>query len=315
MRGRRWFSPAASALLDATGERDASVAITKLAEALIDEAGFDQPAFPPHILASLQDVREVRRVEMEGAARLLPEGDRLVIEVNRNHTSAKQNFSIDHEVTHTLLPTYRRQAIDDSATGRFFAGSEEELLCDIGASALLLDRRWLRPLALDAGPLLSTVFQMAELFEASLEATAFKLAQLNLWPCAFVLWEEGYRKDDRVSDDQPLLAGWESVGRPDPKLRVRSVYASRSFGHHLPHNKSVGEASLVAECCRTGLPTSGVEDFDLGDRRAIRPCWDNANVPYRSGSEVRRRVISLLRPSGSHSTSASVPPAYPLEIM
>lgn len=43
--------------------------------------------------------------------------------------------------------------------------------------------------------------------------------------------------------------------------------------------------------------------------------WDNAYIPYRSGSELRQRVISLLLPPDARTTSASAPRAYQPEIM
>src|SRR5581483_3923032 len=218
---RRWYSPEALALQRATGAADPALAIRQLAAALIDEAGFAQPPVHPAILASCQDVHEVRQRPMVSAARLVRDSGRLVIEVNEDHSAGKQNFSTDHEVSHTLLPTYTGYSVDDAATGLFAATSEEELLCDIGAAALLLDERWLRPLGLEAGPSIQTLLTVAELFGASLEATARRLAELDLWSCAFVVWEEGYRKNERIHDGQGLMPGLESYGRPKPELRVK----------------------------------------------------------------------------------------------
>ncbi len=189
MKSRRWISQEARALCMVTGEADPVTAITTLAAGLIDEVGLTHPPFDPRILASFRDVREIRLTNMQGAARLVPDSNALVIEVNRNHSPGKQNFSADHEVVHTLLPTYTQRLVEDVVTGTFPVSSEEELLCDIGAATLLLDPRWLLPLASDAGPSLATLLSLAELFGASLEATARKLAELDVWPCAFVTWE------------------------------------------------------------------------------------------------------------------------------
>jgi len=167
MTTRRWYSRDAQLLRLRTGARDPAVAISTLAENLLDEVGFDGPPFRPDILASFRGISDIRRHPMASAARLVP-GDRgLIVEVNVDHSPSKQNFSIDHEITHTLLPTYSGQSVEDVVTGQFSLTSEEELLCDIGASTLLLDGRWLCPLARDAGPSLDTLFQLAETFGAS----------------------------------------------------------------------------------------------------------------------------------------------------
>lgn len=314
MKPRRWSSREASSLFAVTGEKDPAVAISKLAAGLIDEAGFDKPPFDPRILASLQNVLEIRRTPMKSAARLLPEKGALVIEVNQDHSAGKQNFSADHEVTHTLLPTYSGQVVDDLVTGEFSSHSEEELLCDIGAATLLLDPRWLRPLAVEAGASLHTVFQMAVLFGASLQATALQLSKLNIWPCAFVFWEEGYRKSDRIAASQDLLPLMEMFGPPNPKLRVNSAYASSTFGYYVPKNKSVGNTSLVCKCCETREFLYGLEEFDLG-HRAINCYCESAYVPYKSGEAIHRRVLSLLLPTNVRTTPVAGPTQYQLEIL
>ncbi len=189
---RRWAGADAGLLCAQTGEPEPVAAVTKLAEALLDDAGFDGPPFAPEVLASFRGVRAVRRAPMAGAGRLLPEDGGLAIEVNEDHSPGKQNFTVDHEVVHTLMPSYRGQRIEDAETGTFVANLEEELLCDIGAAVLLLDPRLLRPLALEGGPSIRTLVDLAALFRASLEATARQLARLDVWPCAFVVWEEGF---------------------------------------------------------------------------------------------------------------------------
>lgn len=299
MSARRWHSREARELCAATGAPDPAAAITQLAEGLLDEAGLEGPPVDLLMLASFQGIREIRQVAMHGAARLIPNGTGLMIEVNREHSLGRQRFSCAHEIVHTLLPTYSGGRIDDAETGRFdasLAASEEELLCDIGASALLLDARWLRPLARAAGPSLQTLFDLAAQFETSLQATAWKLAALDLWPCAFVFWEYSYRKAERIPVGQAMLPTFE--GRLCAKLRVTRVYSTASFGYFIPHNKSVSATSAVAACCDTDQPTAAIEDFDLGHISARLYC-ENVHVPYHVGDSLRQRVISFLMPPES----------------
>jgi hypothetical protein len=314
MMARRWLSREARAVMAVSGEADPVAGIIALASDLIDETGIDEPPFHPHILASFRNVREIRLRPMQSAARLVPDPatQALVIEVNQEHSLGKRNFSADHEITHTLLPTYSRQLVDDRVTGEFPAGSEDELLCDIGAAALLLDERWLRPLAVACGPSLSTLFHLAELFAASLEATARKLASLDLWPCAFVFWEEGFRACERVADHQGMIPLLEPYGRPLPKLRVTRRYVCRPFGIYVPQNKSVEDTSLVATCCERTPLTRGIEMFDFGHCGETLYC-ENAHVPYRSGGVTRRRVLSLLVRTRVDSEAGSIPELFRLE--
>ena len=296
------------------GAADPVTGIRTLAADLIDEVAFAEPPFKPEMLASFQNVREVRLKPMQSAARLFPDvaTRTLIIEVNEAHSRGKRNFSVDHETTHTLIPTYSDTVIDDPVTGTFTSGIEEEVLCDVGASALLLDVRWLRPLAEDSGPSLSTLFALAELFDASLEATARSLVELNVWPCAFVFWEEGFRKSERFGSNQSLLPLFEGYGMPQPKLRVKRPYVSEGFGIFIPENKSVDETSLVSTCSNPELVTYGTELFDFGTHQETLYC-ENAFVPYRSDGIVHRRVLSILIKTKVDATRISVPSLFRLE--
>lgn len=293
MTRRRWHSPVARALCLATGHADPAAGITRLAMDLIDEVGFDGPPVSLPVLASFQGIREIRTAAMASAARLIPSGDALLIEVNQDHSPERQRFSIAHEIVHTLIPTYDRRPIEDAQTGTFASGSEEELLCDIGASALLLDARWLCPLALGADPKIQALLDLATRFEASLQATAWKLATLDLWPIAFVFWELGYRKNERTAPGQVMLPELRAFGGPVPKLRVKWSAAAESFGHFVPPNKSADTTSRVVTCWRTEKPTRGIETF-VWRRSTINAYCESVYAPYRLGTQLIPRVVSLL---------------------
>lgn len=314
MKPTRWSSRVARSLVLATGALDPAAAISLLATDLIDEAAFDKPPFTPQVLASFKGVREVRERPMAGAARLMPENRELVIEVNQDHPRGRRNFSIDHEVSHILLPTYSGQAIEDASTGMFPDWSEEELLCDIGASTLLLDPRWIKPLAIERGPSIQTLFDLSGTFDASLQATAWKLADLDLWPCAFVFWEPGYRKGEAPDRSQPLIPGFEIFGLPNPKYRVAHPYGSPSFGRFVPLNKSVEPTSLVAQCADGREVTWGSEDFDLG-REIVRLYCENAYAPYKAGGVARPRVVSMLLAAAPSAPSPGPSATYCMELL
>lgn len=292
MTARPWGSRTAAALVAATGTSDAAQAIKQLAARLLDEAAFRKPPYAPEVLASMQNIKDVRLVEMESAARLVPDGECWYVHVNRRHSRAKRNFSVDHEVTHTLLPTYSRELIDDAVTGRFEQSPEDEWLCDIGASTLLLDERVVRPMANDFPPSLAGLKAIADTFDASLEATGRKIADVDVWRCAFVFWEEQFTAAQRNAAGQPTFAGWEDAADPVPKLRVARFYASKGFQHLLGIKRAAPEGSLVAECFRTRANVAGVELFDFG-RQVVRIHAEHWYSPYTSEDGLRPRVMSL----------------------
>lgn len=281
-----WTSPAARALVLATGIHDPAEAMLARSARLIDEAGLSGPPAQLDLLASFQDIREIQRVPMHGAGRLIYNPQGSIIQVNSSDPPGRQNFTIAHEIAHTLLPTYTASPADifDVHTGKFQPTREEEYLCDIGASGLLLDRRWLRPLALEMGPSLGTLMELADRFQASLSATAIALAGLNLWPCAIVFWEKGLRKSERAAGSS------ESI---PPKLRVALAATSPSFGIFVPRNQSASPESSVYTCFVTQRPTESREWFYFG-RVRVQLHAESSFVPYRKAGTLTPRVVSFL---------------------
>jgi hypothetical protein len=291
-RARRWLGREARLLEIIMGETDAARAMQHRAQQLLDEAEATVPPFDLGRVASYRGVRTIRRVSMTNDARLIPEAHGLAVEVSRTHTRGKQRFSIAHEVAHTLLPGYSGGAVDDDTTGAYAPANEDEALCDVGGATLLLDPRRLRPYAAEGDPSLTNLAMLADLFDASLQATAAQIASLNVWPCAFVFWEEGYRKAEQPLRDAPLLPGLASIGAPQPKLRVRVCYPSADFPHFIAWNKSAPATSIVVTCQRASSSLSTVEAFDFG-QGPVRLGCESLYAPYMAQGTRRVRVISI----------------------
>ena len=314
MSPRYWIGREAASVCEETGSTDPITGMQLLADRLLDEGGWDRPPAPPIILASFQGIHDVRLAVMQSAGRLVYRDGSLIIEINEEHSLGKRNFTTHHEVSHTLIPTYTGQPVDDPETGTFSQGNEEELLCDVGAAALLLPPRWLRSHAVDGGPSISTLLDVASAFESSLEAAARQLASLDCWSAAFVCWEEGHRKNEQAPTSQVILPGLEGFGVPMPKWRVCRAYPTRSFGHFVPANKSIEDNSLVAACCEADPFTWGVENIDLG-KGPHRMYCENYYAPYRKFGAIRRRVISLLMPATLQRDDPALPTARQMEIL
>lgn len=290
-----WRSRAAVALCQQTGIRDAEEAIDAAVDRLLEEAGENGPRADLEVLASFRGVREVNHAEMQEAGRLLPVGAGYVIEVNAVHPAGKQRFTVAHEICHTLF-NEAEQATGgtiDAETGLFNPKREEEYLCDRGAGRLLLHPSWLGPLATDRTASVDTLLELSELCGASLEATAFQLARLALWPCTVVCWEPGLRKAERV---RPAQLGLPGVPRPTPveKLRARRVYAPPA-GLFIPLNKSVDEGTPVHMALVEQGRAEGEITFALGGQ-PVRAWSQSLYAPYQDGDTTRPRVLSCLVP-------------------
>lgn len=288
-----WHDSHVLALARSQGTSDPEEAIRVLCKALIDETGSCGPPIKPEILASFRGVDAIRRVPMKEAGRLIPVGDSFEIEVNDSHTAEKQNFSIDHEVCHTFFAEFTsHQTKTDWETGVFNAELEEEYLCDVGASALLFDPRWFRPLAIELGAASKSVFELSGQFTGSLEAIARALCDLDLWPCAVVFWEESIKPKQRHLIFQNTFPGLEDVKDNLSRLRVKLSWHSPSFKgmHYFPKHKSALEDGLVCLCLSSHKATAG---YEIVDSPCQRLWMDSVYVPYRKDGNLCPRVMTV----------------------
>lgn len=290
MRPRRWQSDAAQALCILTGLRDPEDAMLACANGLLDEAGIAKPPVPLDVLASFQDIRAIERILMTASGRLIVRPGGSIIQVNANESPSRQNFTIAHEIAHTFFPAFqaRPRDIEDAQTGEYPADQEEEHLCDIGASALLLPDRWLAPLAASLNPSFASLDKIARKFRASQEATARAIARLDVWPFALVFWEPGWRKADRPAAES---------GQPIPAaLRVTRAIAAPSFGLYIPRNKSIAPDSSVYQAYEHKKHTTGVDRLTIG-ANTLELQADSAYHAYNQNGILRPRVVSFLVPT------------------
>jgi hypothetical protein len=91
------------------------------------------------------------------------------------------------------------------------------------------------------------------------------------------------------------MFGSNEIGGPVARLRVRSAYATSSFGSFIPPNKSVPAESLVGQCRGSEETTWGEELLDLG-HGPVRLHSQSFYAPYRVRDIVHPRVISFLMP-------------------
>lgn len=294
-RVKRWHSTAAAALCSYVGQGDPVCAIRRCVDSLLADAEVDAPPVSLDLLASCRHVRKVERVDMVEAGRLIPDGDGYVIQVNGRHGEGKRRFTVGHEICHTFFNEAHQSSrgSTDLTTGLFDIRKEEEYLCDVGAAHILLNPRWLFPMAESRSPSLDALLEIAEDCGASIEASAFQLAQAGRWPCTFVFWQPGLRKSERVTREQAAFEGWEDLVRPTPKLRASRVYGADGTPF-LPQNKSVDLDSGIYRALEEQTRTESEEIFEVG-RRTLRAWCQSDYLPYYDETgALQPRVISYI---------------------
>lgn len=156
-----------------------------LVEGLVEVLGRELELEPPtdlHRAASFQGVKDVQVVEMDWAGMLAPsESGGFIIKVRSADGPHRRNFTIGHEITHTLLPGYAviQHRCGGLGTRRLLGNRHLENLADIGAAELLLPRRFLQPIFADLAFDMGAVKDVADRHHASLDATLRRLLQLT----------------------------------------------------------------------------------------------------------------------------------------
>lgn len=262
-------------------------------DALLREAEVTAPPAPLELLASFRRVREIKRVTMPQAGRLVPLGPDFEIHVNASDSPARQRFSAAHEIGHTFFSA--GMTISDPFVGSFSHPEDsEEYLCDAAAARILFHPSWLEPLVDAADPGLDGLLSIRDECDASIEATAYAIARSAGWPAwSLIVWEPGLRKEERRSLGQLALDTFV-VNGPEQKMRVARTYAT-STSPFMPRNKSADAGSSIDLAWRDERRVDAKELLNIG-RQTWLVSSESTFAPYPLGSgQVMPRVISSIR--------------------
>ena len=248
---RIWYHPSVLQLMDEAGNSGSpeQVIIGK-AKKVVEYAlaqGWTGPPFDPSLLTSLLGIRQVQIDGIEAEAQIVPVNGQFELMFRRDVADKRLNFTLCHEVAHTLFPDCAGMIRFRNANrGRFDPDREVEFLCDIGAAEFLLPAPYFEDELKQNGISLKAVETLSTRFNASREAIIRRIPSTNLEPCAVVYLGLGLNKKEAISQNNPLLPFDESeVTRPKPRLRIRKVHASTGFTVFLPTNKSIPDESVL----------------------------------------------------------------------
>jgi hypothetical protein len=259
--------------------------VERIAAETIDFLG-EEPPVRLDVVASFRDVADIRLVPMRSAGSLTPEPGGLVMRLRAGDGARRLRLTGFHEIGHTFQPGYRlvpHERCGYPSARR--ATNDPEALADVAAAELLLPRAFFISDARAGSFGVDALSELADGYDASLHATAYRF--VRFWPedTLLVLLEPGLRKEEQ--------------GRHDAteKLRVRSVSWSGDQWPWVPRNKSAAAdgplvRALAGEVVheRTTLADLGVDDD--------RPLELSAQLmPYLNGEgQLRQRVFALYRP-------------------
>jgi len=267
---------------------DPAPTITRLCSDLIDTAGATVPV-NLEVLASFRNAR-VTVLDQEQAETIMWDGRHFAIRVRRADTDGRQRFSCAHGIIHTF---FMEAGSSGSAGGAVLDSwsRQEEDLCDQGAAELLLPRAAFTD-ACPPLPDMGDVLALAEVFNASAEATALRVVALSTVPAAMIVLEPSLKPADLTHmarrRSQPTLPGLPQEDPIAPRLRVH-----KSFGRELPfipRYKSIDDSTPLAD-----VQSGGTADY-IGET-GLAPGRFRVSarlLPIHRGGVLVNRVVALL---------------------
>ncbi|MBW1982880.1 MAG: ImmA/IrrE family metallo-endopeptidase [Deltaproteobacteria bacterium] len=218
------------------------------------------PPYDPRVLASILGIR-VRKQNLaagtDGVLRVDHRGQ-LEILINRRLWKTRENFTICHEIAHTLFPDcfeiVRLRQRQDRVEPYHW---ELESLCNLAAAELLMPMDCFARDVVYYGYSLETAAALQRQYGASFEAVVRRLIATELEICCAVF----LRYMAKPSEEKP--GPGRSNNHSQKKLRVAYAVPSMDFHYFMPRFKSAPSHSCVNRCVRRKEVFCATEDWKL----------------------------------------------------
>ncbi len=159
---------------------------------LLKLSGMTKPPFLPEKYAQLQKVNKITKEDLGNlSGLLLPMHDGFEIKLNATHSAERQNFSLAHETGHTFFREKNGQILREIMIKRLGvkkAKSDEEYLCDIVASELLMPFFIFAKYGEKFSYTINSLSTLSRLFNVSIIPVALKLCDVNPRLNCLVYW-------------------------------------------------------------------------------------------------------------------------------
>ncbi|HEX5308067.1 MAG TPA: ImmA/IrrE family metallo-endopeptidase [Solirubrobacteraceae bacterium] len=240
------------------------------------------------VVASYRGINQIEVVPMPMSGCLAPEDGGIRMLLNSRDSVRRRRFTGFHEVGHSFQPGYRtRRQYRCNSSIRPSSDSDPEALSDAAAAALLLPEAEFAPEVRESAFGLSSVIGLADRYEASVQATAYRFQRYWPEPTLMIVLEQGLRREER--------------GDPGavPKLRVVSTRPVGSWPF-VPRNKSASEAGRLVRA-ENGEIIDEIASLDeLGIDHPIKVRVSARAFTYRTGDGLsRRKVLAMYRQLGT----------------
>jgi len=271
------------------GAKDPVDAILWHAGALVIESGITEPPYAPASYAPLRNVKEIVHRDMEIDGRLIPNAGGFIIELRKDRSHERKNFTLAHELAHTFfyesVPSIKYRSLTSLHPHH---DADEETLCNIAAAEMLMPSPVFSKIAKDYSATPRSLQELSRLFETSLTATIVHLLRLGIWNTTFILWK---LKGEKIG------ASWLAQPRSglvhSPMLEILNPQVSSVY-----HTFKTGDATTNTEwlCLNRGYKFCPIHSIRLNNKMVL--------------SVITQQSVSQCPPPAK---SGSTLPALPME--
>lgn len=217
----------------------------------------DRP--PYHIVPLLRkhNVAELQEAEIDFDGYVIARGNYFVIGYNRNHHKHRIRFTCAHELAHILIDkdlkkNRFRQNSQECSIDIWEQDSNEEILCNKIAAALLLPEDIFKKYVEHLEPSFSSLMKLSKIFYVSKDVILRQIMDLNLWDINVIHWlpldqewpDAGYYvKRSWTCGNQKLLL--KTNQRISATTRVHDTYTKMRYSREAFSHNIVMESRLV----------------------------------------------------------------------
>ena len=270
-RAQRWTNSSALAL---AGDSDPLEILTaKVRELIFNafEAGWSGPPYDPFALAALLGIEVAPSKDVVDAQILSGRGRSLRIVFNPDRPAARINYSVAHELGHSLFPDCADLVRNRTRhTGATRDEWQLEMLCNIAAAEILMPVGTLR--AEDLKPEVDRLLELRQRYAVSSEAVLLRMLRLTPANClGFVARREPDSSTGHYKIDY-------AVGSPSWQLPVKA-------------GLTLSQKSVISQCTAIGFTAKATEKW-LGSQQDYKV--EAVGIPPYPG-RTYPRVVGIVR--------------------
>ncbi len=251
----------------------------ELVSYLIKKRGHAKPPFKPEEFANLRGIKKILKADLGNVSAVLfrfAAGG--VIKVNQTDSQSRQNFSCMHEIAHDILHELKLQLNTNyieyrTANPQALAtevSKVRERICEAVAAELIMPEFIFGKYLSGFGISVYSIERLANIFQVSIRAAAWRIAEVSEKPCIYLLWKPWIRNRSKGLRLALCVGqGRKSSGKSD--YIPLHTYVRPPSALHQAYENDIAVKSFKSFKLDTGVKRCAMESkgFGRGENRHV----------------------------------------------